>query len=219
MGGGGLLNSKESAMRTIKKYANRKLYDTIEKKYLSLDRIAELIRGGEEIEVIDNRTGKDITASVLSGILSKEKEEKAVSPRLLTQLLRKGSGTLADYARKYAGLWQNAVTMAEDEIDRLVARMVRDREISSSEGGRLKRDIIGYTESLRNWISDKIDQRVHEVFNAMNLVTRDQLRSLEDRLAAVEKRLARVEDAAARKGEKSPQRKTHSSKQPRRQES
>ena len=128
-------------MRTVKKYANRKLYDTVDKHYLSLDRIAELIRDGEEIEVIDNQTGEDITASILSQILSREKKEKAVPPRLLTQLLRKGSGTLADYARKYAALWQNAVTMAEDEIDRLVAHMVSDREISSSEGSRLKREV------------------------------------------------------------------------------
>ncbi len=186
-------------MRTIKKYANRKLYDTAAKAYLSMERIAELIRRGEEIEVIDNRSGRDITASVLSRVLSNDaKAEKAVPPRILTQLLRKGGGTLADYARRYAALWQNAVTLAEDEVDRLVARMVRDEEISSSEGGRLKREILGYTEALKGWIGEKIDQRVQEVLGAMNLASRDQVRSLEGRLAGLEERLTRMEGTVGR---------------------
>ncbi len=53
-------------MHHIKKYANRKLYDSTDKKYISMNRLSELIKQGEDIIIIDNETGKDLTASIVS---------------------------------------------------------------------------------------------------------------------------------------------------------
>ena len=180
-------------MHTIKKYANRKLYDTIDKSYVTMERIAELVRSGEEVEVIDNATGRDITASIFSRLLSSEKAEKALPTRVLSQLLRKGSGSLVDHARRYTAFWQNALTMAEDEIERFVSGLVRNREISKSEGGRLKKDVLATTDLLKSRISERIDQQVKEVFDVMNLATRDQIRQLDDRLARLERQVQRLE--------------------------
>ena len=105
---------------------------------------------------------------------------------------------MADYARKYTTLWQNAMTMAEDEVDRFVAHLVKNKEISRSEGGRLKRDVIGYTESLKQWIGEKIDQRVREVFDAMNLASQDQIRDIDKRLKEMERRVQRLEKDTGR---------------------
>ncbi len=58
--------------RTIKRYENRKLYDTQEKRYVSLDDVAALVRSGEEVEVVDNATGADLTAQTLAKVLLDE---------------------------------------------------------------------------------------------------------------------------------------------------
>lgn len=187
-------------MHQIKKYANRKLYDTTDKQYISLDQLADLIKSGEEVSIMDNQTGEDITAAVISQLLAREKKgaHEEVPSGILMQLLRKGRGTLTDYAKKYAGLFQNAVTLAEDEIDRLVGRLVNDREISEFEGSRLKKEILGYADNLRGWVTSNVDRRVNEVLGRMKLVTRDQLRPLADRIDALESTVAALRAELAR---------------------
>ena len=60
--------------RVIKRYANRKLYDTQDSKYVTLDRIAELVRNGEEVRVLDNRSQKDMTKVTLAQIIYEEQK-------------------------------------------------------------------------------------------------------------------------------------------------
>ncbi len=182
-------------MRIIKKYANRKLYDTHAKTHISREKLAELIKQGEEVSIIDNRTGEDITVSIVSQLIGLDNPDtdKAVSPRLLMQLLRKGSGTITDYAKKYVSLWQGAFNMAEDEVDKLVGRLVKSKELSKDEGSRLKKEIISYTDGIKSWVSESVDKRVGEVFDAMNLATNDHIEELSSRVDALAKKVAQME--------------------------
>jgi len=83
--------------RRIKRYNNRKLYDTESSEYVSLSDIAELVRSGETVEVVDNSTGDDLTAQTLTQIILEEgKDGRHVIPSdLLHQLLRR-SGEMLD---------------------------------------------------------------------------------------------------------------------------
>lgn len=60
--------------RVIKRYANRKLYDTRDSKYVTLDRIAELVRNGDEVKVIDNGSKADLTKVTLAQIIYEEQK-------------------------------------------------------------------------------------------------------------------------------------------------
>ena len=64
--------AKPSDKVTIKKYANRRLYDTESSTYITLDRLAALIREGREFEVLDAKSGEDITRQVLTQIIVDE---------------------------------------------------------------------------------------------------------------------------------------------------
>jgi polyhydroxyalkanoate synthesis repressor PhaR len=64
--------SKSGDKVVIKKYANRRLYDTESSSYITLDRLAEMVREGREFEVIDAKTGEDITRQVLTQIIVDE---------------------------------------------------------------------------------------------------------------------------------------------------
>ena len=64
--------AKSSDKVTIKKYANRRLYDTESSSYITLDRLAEMVREGREFEVVDAKTGEDITRQVLTQIIVEE---------------------------------------------------------------------------------------------------------------------------------------------------
>jgi polyhydroxyalkanoate synthesis repressor PhaR len=77
--------------RMIKRYSNRKLYDTTDSRYVTLPQIAGLIRNGDEIRVIDKNTQQDLTASTMAQIIF---EEEKRGPRLpiegLRQIIRSG---------------------------------------------------------------------------------------------------------------------------------
>jgi polyhydroxyalkanoate synthesis repressor PhaR len=64
--------AKSSGKVTIKKYANRRLYDTESSAYITLDRLAQMVRDGREFEVVDAKTGDDITRQVLTQIIVDE---------------------------------------------------------------------------------------------------------------------------------------------------
>ena len=78
--------------RLIKRYESRKLYDTEESRYVSLDELAEWIRGGADVRVVDNATGADVTAQMLTQIILDEgRRGTAFLPsELLHELVRAG---------------------------------------------------------------------------------------------------------------------------------
>ena len=77
--------------RLIKRYGSRKLYDTGASEYVSLDRIAELVRDGEEVRIVENKSGDDVTTVVLSQIIAEEgRNGSGFSPGFLHDLVRMG---------------------------------------------------------------------------------------------------------------------------------
>lgn len=193
----------EDGMHRIKKYANRKLYDTTDKKYISRVRLSKLIKQGQDVEIIDNETGEDITASIVSSLIAttKGKAGATVSSGVLIQLFRRGSNAVTDYAKRYMSLWQRSFVMAEDEIENMVKGLVKNKEISTSEGNRLKQEIIGYTAVIKTWISDTIDRRLKEVLSATNLATKDQVSELRAHIEMLEKKIETIQ-ASAKKSTK-----------------
>jgi polyhydroxyalkanoate synthesis regulator phasin len=160
-----------------------------------MNQLSQLLKAGSDVEIIDNETGEDLTASIVSQLIARKAgdDRKNVSSGVLIQLFRKGGTALTDYAKKYVSVWQSAFTMAEDEIDSLVTVLVKNKEISRSEGSRLKNEIVGFTASLKTWIVDTIDHRLNEVLTAMNLAKKDQVDDLNARIHDLEQRLKQIE--------------------------
>lgn len=136
-------------MRLIKRYANRKLYDTEAKQYITLDGIASLVREGEDVQVIDNQTDEDLTAVTLSQIiLEQEKSGEAGLPKsMLTNLIRTGGGTL-DFVRRSLYTYVGTLRMVEEQIGELIDTLVERGEIAEEEGRRLREELAQRTKEL-----------------------------------------------------------------------
>jgi len=82
-------------VQLIKKYANRKLYHTNQKQYITLEGIAKLVEAGDSVQVLDNETGEDITTSTLAQVvlLARRGRSTILSTKLLTGLIQ-ASGRL-----------------------------------------------------------------------------------------------------------------------------
>ncbi|HWR54779.1 MAG TPA: polyhydroxyalkanoate synthesis regulator DNA-binding domain-containing protein [Bryobacteraceae bacterium] len=102
--------------RVIKRYENRKLYDTAAKRYVSLEDIAGLVRQGEEISVLDNASGSDLTSSTLAKVISGETAGSEVQPEFLHQVLRFGNRFVAGGVE---GVQQGLDRLIEASIERL----------------------------------------------------------------------------------------------------
>ncbi len=79
--------------RVIKRYENRKLYDTADKRYVSLNDLAALVRAGQEVQVVDNATGADLTAPTLAKVILEEDpaSRQLLPAQFLHDLLRFGN--------------------------------------------------------------------------------------------------------------------------------
>ena len=196
-------------MYTIKKYANGRFYDTVVKNYITRPQISELLKAGKKINIIDTKTEKDITDSIVSqikvkaekagtkkaGAKAKKAKTKSDSENVLVQLFRKGGDTLLDYGKKYSSMWQDLLTMSKDEIDKLVNLLVKDKKINEFEAKKLRTEIQRYRDNIQKWITKNIDQRINDVLDRMNLANRDQVLALTSKIESLNKKIDKLEKA------------------------
>ena len=95
--------AKSSDKVTIKKYANRRLYDTESSSYITLDRLAEMVREGREFEVVDAKSGEDITRQVLTQIIvDEESRGSTMLPiNFLKQLIGLYGNSMQNFVPQY----------------------------------------------------------------------------------------------------------------------
>jgi len=88
--------------KIIKRYQNRKLYDTSDSCYVTLEDIGEMIKQGDEVQIIDNQTKEDLTAVTLAQIIFEEQKKKTHVLPLSTfrQIIQSGGETIRDIVSK-----------------------------------------------------------------------------------------------------------------------
>ena len=92
-----------AAIRIIKKYPNRRLYDTEISSYITIEDVRQLIVDGEDFEVRDAKTGDDLTRTVLLQIISEQEQdgEPVLSTQLLSQIIRFYGDSLQGFMGSY----------------------------------------------------------------------------------------------------------------------
>ena len=123
----------------IKKYANRKLYDTRTSRYITLDGLAELVRKGHEIKVVDRDNGHDLTQVILSQIvLSQEKHGPARLVDAGGEVIQERGQALLDYVRKTLNMpadlrnqMERSRETLEERADETIERALRRLRIPS----------------------------------------------------------------------------------------
>src|SRR5690242_18166651 len=129
-------------MPVIKRYANRKLYDTEAKRYVTLEDLAEFIRQGEDVLVVDHATGENLTSqTLLQVVFEEEKKIGGLLPQVyLTRLIRAGSSTVSSLRSRLVAL--DPFQTVDEEIRRRLHSLVEQEQISEEEGLRLQNLLI-----------------------------------------------------------------------------
>ena len=93
---------EQTQMVTIKKYSNRRLYDTSESQYVTLEELAAKIRSGVDVKVVDAKTDEDLTQAILTQIIMESRGASRLLPsRMLMQLIRMEDDALAEFFGQY----------------------------------------------------------------------------------------------------------------------
>lgn len=180
-------------MPLIKRYPNRKLYNADAKQYVTLEGIAELIRRGQEIEVVDYASGEDLTAVTLTQIIAElEKKRSGFLPQaVLTGLVRSGGETLTALRRTLASPL-DLIYHVDEEIARRIEALVAQGELAQDEGDRLRELLVTQGRRARAGAPYTEDE-LSEALKQRGVVTRQDIQALVAQLDSLTSKLEGVD--------------------------
>lgn len=187
-------------MVLIKRYPNRKLYNTESKQYIKLEEIADLIRQGDEIQVTDHVTGEDLTALTLTQIiLEQEKRQSGVlTSAALLGLIRSGGDRLHALQRGFISSI-NGWLQIDEEIERRIQALVDLGELDEVQGKTLLDTLVKQGARMREEHRAKgIDmlfpiEKIEAFFQQRQIPTQEDIRRLNKQL---EELAAKIEEIA-----------------------
>lgn len=165
----------------IKRYANRKLYNTQTSRYITLKGISELLEDGEEVRVIDNETGEDITNVALSQILvDSERQGREIPKSLLSDLFQRGGDALYGALRRGIGDADERIDELRENVRRIVSR---------EDGERWGEWVAFATPDFDHLVQNAVER----VFKLLDLPRRSDIEALNHNLERVAEAVERLE--------------------------
>jgi polyhydroxyalkanoate synthesis repressor PhaR len=112
----------DPSLTLVKKYGNRRLYDTRRSRYVTLEELCETIAAGEDIKVIDAKTGEDLTKRVVTKIIFLEEERRGLDLlplAFLRKLIQHRDDTLREFYQRYLALSLEAYRSSKKQLEEL----------------------------------------------------------------------------------------------------
>src|SRR3954466_13412783 len=185
--------------KVIKRYTNRKLYDTVESRYVTLDEIAQMIKGGAEVKIVDNRTKEDLTSVTLAQIIFEEEKKRSQMPLgVLREIIRHGGEAVAGFYQEKVGSRLTAgledVKVKTETLRENIEQRVRGvPQLLRREGEEQKssvKEVISAGQTAVEELRAKVEESVKQALESFgsNTVPADVER-LRSKLDALEKKL------------------------------
>jgi polyhydroxyalkanoate synthesis repressor PhaR len=187
--------------RIIKRYANRKLYDTEHSRYVTLDQISEMIRAGDDVKIVDNKTKEDLTTVTLAQIIfEEEKKQRSFLPlNAMRNIIQSGGEWFAEAQRRVQSILPGKRKDSDD--DSVPSDDGASTEDGNDEAMVKKRSLA----SLREWVETskhrleewqkQVDTRIRETIEGISpfhSVNKD-VRALAERIGELENKLKALE--------------------------
>jgi polyhydroxyalkanoate synthesis repressor PhaR len=170
----------ERPRRIIKRYSNRKLYDTKDSRYVTLLQIAEMVRAGEEVQIIDNNTKDDLTETTLAQIIYEEQKAhtRSVPLQTLKELIHaRTEKVLAD--------------LREGPIGRLIPGAKPGEEKEEVPAKESKPTLVDQAKEKFEEVQHNLDERVKAILSGFRPFQQlqQEVKRLNERIEELEQRL------------------------------
>ena len=191
--------------KIIKRYTNRKLYDTVESRYVTLDEIAGMVKDGVEVRIVDNRSKEDLTSVTLAQIIFEEEKKKNQMPlAVLREIIRRPGESLSGFLQKEVG--PRVASLREEAESRIGALLRREDGTVVPQGGAAPAagegagggpaELLKASQrALEDWqkrMDDRIKQVVENLAGNLPAMGRD-LQGISQRLEQLEKKIEQLE--------------------------
>jgi polyhydroxyalkanoate synthesis repressor PhaR len=174
--------------KVIKRYANRKLYDTAESKYVTLEGIAGMVKQGVEVRIVDNRSKEDLTSVTLAQVILEEERKRSRMPLdVLRDIIRNGGESISAFIQREV---QPRVTSLREEAEAGLDRLRRDVP------GDKPKELLGALQAMLQEWQGRVEGRLHSGAESVSPVRQiaDELQQIAGRLGELEKRIAHLEE-------------------------
>jgi len=190
----------EEGTRVIKRYQNRKLYDTRESRYVTLDDIADMIKRGEELVVKDKRTGRDLTALTLAQIIfEQQKKSREFLPlSSLRRLIQSGGASIQEIVGKGVASFQQS----RGEIEQFLGQVLnRGKQITPDEGLKVVQDVVTQVQKGIEDVQTAFEERARLILARLRSFSslQKEIEDLEKRVVELEELLAEAHKRASKK--------------------
>jgi polyhydroxyalkanoate synthesis repressor PhaR len=180
----------ERPRRLIKRYSNRKLYDTKDSRYVTLLQIAEMVRGGEEVQIIDNNTKDDLTEVTLAQIIYEE--QKAHSRNVPLQTLKeiihaRTEKVLADLREGPIGRLIPGGKPNEDRADVPPAKESRPTLLDQAK----EKTLVDQAKEKFEEVQHQLDEQIKAILSTFRPLQQlqQEVRRLNERIEELERKL------------------------------
>ncbi|WP_394844523.1 hypothetical protein LZC95_46650 [Pendulispora brunnea] len=183
--------SPDRQRRVIKRYSNRKLYDTKDSRYVTLLQIAEMVRTGEDVQIIDNTSKEDLTEVTLAQIIYEEQKAHArnVPLQTLKELIHSRTEKVLSDLRE--GPIGRLIPVPKGKTEGEVEAAAETPERPVEEAHASKPSLVDQAkETLEEW-QHKIDERIRAVLPSITPWEQltNEVRRLGQRIEELEKKL------------------------------
>ena len=174
--------------KIIKRYTNRKLYDTVESRYVTLDEIAEMVKAGTEVRILDNRSKEDLTSVTLAQIIfEEEKKTSKMSLRTLKDLIRHGGERAAQIVEDTQAELRGRVEAVRQAAEQRVQTLIKTGQQTSDKA----KEMVAASQEAVAQFQRRVDERVRTALEGMSTLSdlRRDIVQLSDRIAEFERKL------------------------------
>jgi polyhydroxyalkanoate synthesis repressor PhaR len=184
------------SIRVIKRYSNRRLYDVEKKKTIKLQDVAQLIKNDIDFKVIDNSTGKDVSLSILTQLLSKEVDnwrDLKDSDKTIKRIIRLGGEGVMDFFEKAALAGLGLFDLTAEKVEKLVDELIKRGEVAKGDKAKMVKSIIEGHKERTEKIKAKIDERIKKAVEKVKILEKDELKELHNKIEKLSKTLEGLE--------------------------
>ena len=181
---------KDKKPRIIKRYQNRKLYDTHNSCYVTLDDIAKFIKDGEDISVIDNKNHDDLTSVTLTQIILEEGKRKRnlVPLSALKDIIKSGGGQIANFVQK--SIQNVSISNVRDEAEKVIDKIKDELE----DGSSFIKDFFSKSHHGMDEVSRKLEHTLKTFGKLTNAAfLKSEIRSFRKKVAELERKLRHLD--------------------------
>jgi len=186
---------KDRSVRVVKRYQNRKLYDTQNSCYVTLDEIGQMVKQGEDVKIVDNRSGEDLTTVTLTQIIfEEEKKKKSLLPlATLKNIIQSGGESIAEFFQKTI---TTPISNVKAETEKVIDKIKDEFE----DGGTFIKDVLHRAHKTVDELQRKVEEKIRIPLGggASSRIPqiKTELRALRKKMATLERKLKDYQKSA-----------------------